>query len=146
MSVLNMAKNIKEIHPEFVALFKVGSFYHAYGKDAYIMSYLFNYQMKMKKDNIYEIGFPKDTISRITAKLENEKINYMLIDTRNNYDVDEKYDNNNSNTYLEKFDKAFKYVRLKRRIDRISEALILEINNKNIKEKLRKIEEIIDEN
>ncbi len=146
MSVLNMAKNIKEVHPEFVVLYKVGSFYHAYGKDAYIMSYLFSYQMKIKKDNIYEIGFPQNTISRITAKLQNEKINYMLIDTRNNYDVDEKFDNNNVNTYLENFDKSFKYIRLKRRIERISEALILEINSEKIKEKIRKIEEIIDEN
>lgn len=145
MAVLNMAKNIKEIHTEFILLFKVGSFYHAYGKDAYIMSYLFGYQMKNKKDNIYEIGFPKNIVPKVTAKLENEKINYMLIDTRNNYDVDEKSDNKNLNTYLKKLDTSLKYIRLKRRIDRISEVLILEINNENIKEKLRKIEEIIDE-
>ena len=33
------------------------------------------------------------------ARLENEKINYLLVDTRKNYDVDEKYDNKNLNNY-----------------------------------------------
>lgn len=145
MSVVNMAKNIKEVHPEFVVCFKVGSFYHVYGKDAYIMSYLFNYNIKNAKDNISTVGFPKNALPKIMARLEREKINYILIDTRNNYDVDEKYDNKNLNTYYEIFENAQKTVRLKRRIDRIAESLILEINSENIKEKLRKIEEILDE-
>ena len=38
-----MINEIKEIHAKDVCLFKVGSFYHAYGRDACIMSYLFNY-------------------------------------------------------------------------------------------------------
>lgn len=146
MSVINMAKNIKEVHPDFVVCFKVGSFYHVYSKDAYIMSYLFNYQIKNAADNIATVGFPINTVPKVTARLEKEKINYMLLDTRNNYDVDEKNDNKNLNTYFEKYDIALKYIRLKRRIGRIEEALILDINNENIKEKLRKIEEIIDEN
>lgn len=32
------------------------------------------------------------------ARLENEKINYLLVDKRKNYDVDEKY-NKNLNNY-----------------------------------------------
>ena len=59
--------------------------------------------------------------------------------------MDEKSDNKNLNTYAEKYNISLKYIRLKRRISRISEALILEINNANIKEKLRRIEEIVDE-
>ena len=59
--------------------------------------------------------------------------------------MDEKSDNKNLNTYVEKYNISLKYIRVKRRISRISEALILEINNANIKEKLRRIEEIVDE-
>ena len=145
MSVINMAKNIKDVHPDFIVCFKVGSFYHVYGKDSYIISYLFNYNIKEAKDNIATVGFPKNALPKVISKLEKEKINYLLIDTRNNYDVDEKSDNKNLNTYAEKYNISLKYIRLKRRISRISEALILEINNANIKEKLRRIEEIVDE-
>ena len=38
MSVINMAKNIKQVHPNSVICYKVGAFYHCYGKDAYIIS------------------------------------------------------------------------------------------------------------
>lgn len=145
MSVANMAKNIKEIHTDYVLCFKVGSFYYSYGKDAYIMSYLFGYQMKNATDNMPSIGFPKNALAKVQSRLEKEKINYILIDPRNNYDVDEKSDNRNLNTYLEKYETAQKYIKLKRRIDRIAESLVLEINNYKIKEKLRKIEDIIDE-
>lgn len=145
MSVINMAKNIKDVHPAFIVCFKVGSFYHVYGKDSYIISYLFNYNIKEAKDNISTVGFPKNALPKVMSKLEREKINYLLIDTRNNYDIDEKSDNKNLNTYDEKYNISLKYSRLKRRINRISEALILDINNNNIKDKLRKIEEIIDE-
>ena len=106
---------------------------------------MFNYNIKEAKDKIATVGFPKNALPKVISKLEKEKINYLLIDTRNNYDVDEKSDNKNLNTYAEKYNISLKYIRLKRRISRISEALILEINNANIKEKLRRIEEIVDE-
>ena len=110
-----MAKNIKDVHPDFIVCFKVGSFYHVYGKDSYIISYLFNYNIKEVKDNIYTVGFPKNVVAKVMSKLEREKINYLLIDTRNNYDVDEKSDNGNLNTYDEKYNISLKYIRLKRR-------------------------------
>ena len=146
MSVINMHKNIKEINPDFIILYKVGSFYHAYSKDAYIMSYLFGYYIKtVSKENIAMVGFPINGISKVKANLENKKINYILIDVRNNYDEDEKLDNKNLNTYEEQFEKAHKYIKIKRRIDKISEMLTFEIEKDGIKDKLRKIEEIIDE-
>lgn len=51
MSVVRMAKNIKQVHMDsiIVVLFKIGSFYHAYSKDSYILSYLFEYKIKQEK-------------------------------------------------------------------------------------------------
>ena len=40
MSVVNMAKNIKEVHPDTLVCYKVGAFVNCYGKDAYILSFL----------------------------------------------------------------------------------------------------------
>lgn len=45
MGVLNMAKDIKKVHPEDVVMYKVGNFVQAFGKDAYIFEYkLTNYK------------------------------------------------------------------------------------------------------
>ena len=75
MSVVNMAKNIKEIHPNDLVIYKVGAFYNSYGKDAYILSYLFEYRIKEVELNISVAGFPKNAISKVIARLEREKIN-----------------------------------------------------------------------
>ena len=57
MSRTNMVKNIKEIHPDTLLLFKVGVFCESYGKDSYILSYLFDYQIFVRKQRkIREIG------------------------------------------------------------------------------------------
>ena len=71
MSVINMAKNIKDVHPDFIVCFKVGSFYHVYGKDSYIISYLFNYNIKESKDNIATVGFPNKDIEKIFVEILN---------------------------------------------------------------------------
>ena len=39
MSVVNMAKDIKKVHPEDVVMYKVGNFVQSFGKDAYILSF-----------------------------------------------------------------------------------------------------------
>ena len=46
MSTIKMIKSIKEIHPKDLALFEEGAFYKSYGKDAYIISGIFGYNIK----------------------------------------------------------------------------------------------------
>lgn len=97
---MNMVKNIKEIHPKSLLLFKVGAFCEEYGKDSYIISFLFNYQVRQNgKNNISKVGFSKKAIPSVISKLEEQKIDYLLIDVRNNYYVDEKFENRNLNKY-----------------------------------------------
>ena len=57
MSVINIVKNIKQIHPEYIALIKIGKFYYSYGKDAYIISYIFNYKIKIVEENVCVCAF-----------------------------------------------------------------------------------------
>ena len=45
MGVVNMAKDIKKVHPEELVCYKVGAFVQTFGKDAYILSYLFGYKL-----------------------------------------------------------------------------------------------------
>ena len=79
-----MAEKYKRIHPTTIMMFKIGSFYHVYGKDSYIMSALFNYMIKPVGNNI-TCGFGTNAINKVKAKKEKKKIDYMLIDPRNNY-------------------------------------------------------------
>ena len=68
MSVTNIVKNIKQIHPEYVALIKIGKFYYSYGKDAYIISYIFNYKIKKVEENVCVCAFFVPITKRIAIK------------------------------------------------------------------------------
>ena len=146
MGVVNMAKDIKKVHPEYVMMYKVGNFVQAFGKDAYVISYVFGYALRATKDNIRTCGFPKNAIPKVMSKLEQKKINFIIVDTRNNYEVDEENDNKNLNTYSETFSKAQKYIKVKKRLEKIEEMLLKDVEKEGIMEKIRKIEEIVYEN
>ena len=130
-----MIKVIKQIHPEDLVLLKVGSFYHAYGKDAYIVAYLFNYQMKKVDNNYDTCGFPKSTIN---------KVNYLLISRSENYEVEEE-EKGKDNKYAYYYSIAHKYISKKTRINDIYQYLLENISKDNMKEKIVKIEELLYE-
>lgn len=143
MATITMIRTIKKIHPKDVVLVKIGDFYHVYGKDSYILSYLMGYKLNIIEGNCSSCGFPKKSLPKIEATLENKKINYIVVDRRNNYDVDESSDNKNLNSYDEEFEKAHKFINMKKRINKIYENLITNINKENIKEKICNIEKIL---
>lgn len=92
MSILNIVKTAKEVHKTVIVMVKIGKFYQVYGKDAYIISYMFDYKLrKVNNNNLYSSAFPKKYISKIKSKIEKYKIYYILIDVRNNYEVFENY-------------------------------------------------------
>lgn len=140
MSMITMIKAIKQIHPKDIVMFKMESFYHTYSKDAYIMSYLFDYKTKKIEQNYSTCGFPSSSLAKNLAKLEKKKINYVIVDKRNNYEDDEKSDNKNLNQYDEIFEKAHKYVTIRNRIENINQELLKNIDEPNIKEKILKVE------
>lgn len=145
MSMITVLKPIKQIHEKDIVLIKIGGFYHAYGRDSYILSYLFDYKLKNFEKQYVTCGFPTNNISKIMTKLEDEKINYIMLDKRNNYEEEEKSNNGNLNSYDKFYEKAKKYVNLKRRIDNIYDILLKEIEKDNIKEKIKEIEEVVYE-
>ena len=113
MSIINIVKNIKQVHPEYIILIKIGKFYYSYSKDAYIISYIFNYKLKTIEENIKVCAFPVFTLNKIIVKLEENKINYIIVDRRNNYEVDGKYDNGKLNKYNSYLEKSKKYINQK---------------------------------
>ena len=122
MGVINIVKNAKEIHPEFVLIIRIGKFDYTYGKDSYIISYLCNYKLG-KFQEISRCGFSLESLNRVIAKLEQNKINYMILDRKLNYDVKTKEDNKNLNNYNKIFQKAKKVINLKIRIENINKKI-----------------------
>ena len=73
------------------------------------------------------------------------KINYLIVDRKNNYDVSEIYDNKNLNTYLNYYEKAKRFVNDKKRIDNIYNFMMENINKENFKNIIGKMEDVINE-
>ena len=141
-----MIEQIKEIHPKAICIYKIGAFCHVYNRDAQIISFLFDYKLKELGESHKECGFPIETAGKVTAKLQNSSISYLIIDRRNNYDVDEKEDYKENNKYDKVYEKARKYVNCKKRINSISQYLKDNIENENISKILAKVEAVIYEN
>lgn len=145
MAVTTIIKAIKQVHNKDIVIARIGTFYHSYGRDSYILSYIFGYKLKCVENQISSCGFPAESLPKVLSKLEEYKINYVVVDRRNNYEKIEESDNKNLNTYDKYFIKSKKYVNLKSRIDEIYNSLIEEIEKENIREKINRIEEIIYE-
>ena len=129
MGIINVVKNVKEIHNKYVVLVKVGSFYYCYGRDSYIISYLFKYKINILKDYTYSCSFPQSAINKVMAILENNRINYLILDRRNNYEVVDKNDNKNLNKYDEIYEIGKKEKAKRMKIENRMKYMMLQLVN-----------------
>lgn len=106
MKITNTIKVMKQINPEVIILLKVGEFYYQYGKDSYIISYLFSYKLKNIENNIPFSGFPKSALYKVLTKLEEQELSYIIVDKSLNYEVIEK-EIFKSNKYKEFLSESF---------------------------------------
>jgi DNA mismatch repair ATPase MutS len=139
MGMIVEAKRIKEIHSDYLILYKSGSFYKVFGKDAYIVAAVFNYNIKIVDNNVATCGFPLNSIMKVRSEIEDLKINYMIIEPRNNYDIDVQEDFKNLNNYQAEFEKSYSKMKNKKKINHIVEELILIIERPYFKDTVRKI-------
>jgi len=146
MKIDNVIKTMKEINPETVILIQIGAFYHVYGKDSYILSYLFGYQIKSLENSYNTCGVPKSGLNKVLKVLEDNKINYLVTIKSQNYDVETDMKYKDKNQYKEIYEKAYKYVTIKNRINAISNYLLENINTPDIKFKIQKVEEVLFDN
>lgn len=145
MSIIDTIKDIKRVTIHDIVMIKIGKFVYTYGKDACIISYIFNYKIKLVQNNIYVSAFPRNNLNKIIATLENKKINYIILDRRNSYRTDEKSDNKNLNNYDKYLNKAITYVKRKRKIDDIYNILLKEIENDEIEGIIKLIRRVLNE-
>lgn len=145
MGTVNIVKTIKQIYPSCMVLVKIGTFYTVYSKDAYIISYLLKYKIK-EKNNIPESSFPVSSLSKVENILEKNKINYIVVNKRSNYEEEQKSINKQENNYEKMFKTAQKSISITLRIQKIYEILLNKSTQKNIVEKLKKIEMELQKN
>lgn len=141
MGIINIVKNVKDVHKDYIVLVKVGNFYNCYGRDAYIISYLLDYKITLVDNNIYNCSFPKSAYNKVISVLENSKVNYIVLDKRNNYDVEERDNYKNLNKYDEIYKLAKNKIAKKMRIEKINKYLLSCDNEETIFE----VEKLLNE-
>jgi len=97
--ILNIVKTVKQVCKNYVVLVEIGTFYYCYGKDTFIINYLEKYKIKILENNIYSCSFPKTAYNKIITQLENKRIDYIVLDRRNNYEEQESNNYKNLNNY-----------------------------------------------
>ena len=124
-----------------IRLVKHGNFHKVTGRDAFILSYLFNYKITRDAQGEDSCSFPNNTLNKVLKRLEYENISYICF---NNYlEINLKNDFKEMNQYLNCYNKAYEYVLKKNRINKICDVLNSEIKSENFLENLEKIEKIL---
>lgn len=139
MGIINIVQNVKEIHYKYIVLVKVGNFYYCYGRDSYIISYLFKYKINILSHNMYSCSFPQNALNKVIAILEDKKINYVILDRRNNYEIIEKSDNRNLNRYDEFYETGKKKKVTQMRIEKIYSYLLENVEDRELIEGIEKV-------
>lgn len=139
MGTINIVRTIKRVHPSCLVMVKVGTFYDVYSKDAYILSYLLKYKI-IEKEFIPKCSFPISSLSKVENTLEKNKINYLVVDKRSNYEVEHKAINNQENRYDSIFEVANDFGAIILRIQNVYNELIKKSKEPNFNKKLERIE------
>lgn len=85
MKVKDKYEEIKSLHQDEVVLFKVGSFYVTFSKDAIVVNYLFSYQINNGK-----LGFPISAFEKVCTNLKEKSISFYIFEEEDkNYRSDD---------------------------------------------------------
>ena len=100
MKLIDTYYNYKLKYKEYVVLLKSGIFYECFNDDIGIIYSLFHYKIKNNGNN-YVVGFPNNSLSKICNVLENNNINYIIVDKDNIIDKYKSKNNNYSKYYID---------------------------------------------
>ena len=142
MKLIDTYNSYKIKYKEYVVLIKSGIFYECLNDDIGIMYSLFHYKIK-NKGNHYIVGFPKNSIVKVTDNLKHNKINYIVLEKNNDeYYISDKYKTNKNNYNSYKLDiMKLNYINYK--IDSIYSKLKEKIFDKDIEKTLINIERLL---
>lgn len=121
-------------YKDYIVLLKCGNFYISLDNDAIVMSIVFCYKIK-EFGNYIKVGFPLLSLNKVLNKLNDQEINYIVIDE--SITVKQKFRDNKYNDY------GVDYEYNKSRIDSINKLLIKNLNKKYISKVIGQIENIV---
>lgn len=136
--MIDLFRILKLDYKDYVILFKSGSFYISFDEDSLILNKLFNYKILNLKNNI-KVGFPLNCLDIVISKLQELKINYIIVEDKI---IKDKYESDD-NYFLKYTSSVFEVVIINNRIDKIVNK-IKNMNNNDIIYILDEIENLID--
>lgn len=142
MKIIDIYNKYKKEYKEYVIIIESGVFYYVLNDDCGVINKLLDYKIKYLCGN-FSIGFPINSINKVTEKLNTKEINYLVLKkSSDGYIIDEKNKENNNNygNYLIDLSRL-NY--LNDRINRIYNKLLDRINDSDIEEKLLQMEKLL---
>ena len=121
-------------YEDYVVLVKSGNFYYTFEDDAYILRYLFNYQVRENK-----VGFPLNAKAKVKSVLNRNNINLIEIIDDYAYILETK----NDNSYEEKLKEAKSNILINNMLNNLMKDIELKV--KCEKSNYRLIKEFVDE-
>ena len=149
-TIRDMETEYHQNYPDSILLVLSGSFYNVYGKDAYILCYIFKYKIKNKlyitlddkEEYVINTGFPRNSLDKVLLDLEDKKINYV-IKVKNKHDIFKDF--KKLNTYKRRYEASKKYCMEKMKINEITSKLDELCGKRDFSSILEKIEDYINE-
>lgn len=97
MKTIDKYVKYKSLYNDYVVIIKSGNFYYSFGEDAYILKYLFSYQIRDNK-----VGFPTNAKAKVKSVLNRHNVNLIEIIDDYAYVLETK----NKNEYASKLKEA----------------------------------------
>lgn len=124
--IKNMETEYHQKYPNSILLVLSGNFYNVYGKDAYILCYLFRFKFinklykteEEKEVYVPKTGFPRNSLDKVLLDLEDKKINYV-IKVKDKSDIVQDF--KKLNTYQRRYIASEKYCMDKIKLNEIME-------------------------
>ena len=124
--IRDMETEYHQKYPNSILLVLSGNFYNVYGKDAYILCYLFRFKFinklyrteEEKEVYVPKTGFPRNSLDKVLLELEDKKINYV-IKVKDKSDIVKDF--KKLNTYQRRYIASEKYCMDKMKLNEIME-------------------------
>ena len=124
--IRDMETEYHQKYPNSILLVLSGNFYNVYGKDAYILCYLFRFKFinklykteEEKEVYVPKTGFPRNSLDKVLLDLEDKKINYV-IKVKDKSDIVQDF--KKLNTYQRRYIASEKYCMDKLKLNEIME-------------------------
>lgn len=136
-------KKIKKARQNYLVFVKNGYNYYVYDKDSYIISYLLDYSLRKSDCGRIFYTFQITSYKKIFEKIEEEKINYLIVDSTNGYEIVTIQDYEENNQYKEVLEWALLFVKRKEKLSSLVKDILEYTDVPELDEEIKKFEKVV---